>query len=447
MISLGSPRHFCYPMEVELPAFILVALRLFLGDAVPPVPVEERLEDRKILEYRIPRVWVRRGNGWNHLAAAGAKLEAAGPEETNALTGALNSLDFDALPLRKRAEGAEESLRVIREALAMPFWQGPWDRSFDLRKPDTKPGEYAEARRVFAPVFSRCLLRVSEPAACDPVLDDLELVMRISDTARVNAVSLADGFFALSLRPSTARIMVLLVARGGLSQKQLARMAGILGPRRLEMKDFQECFRHESTVSLESVLDVRLQTELFKDLSGRSPVFGWLQPHLFDVQASRDYWNQQMAGIVVGLGDPYKADGLPAFRQVRGYLVPPDNPLELIRFNGIGVRACAGALRSLEKAHRSICMLLAGEEAVAAGVAITRARGESGGDLPETLAALVPRYLPGLPMDPILGEPLRYDREKRIIFSVGADQDPSTLEIPSVPSLMSLGGEVVLLLP
>ncbi|MEO0795672.1 MAG: hypothetical protein AAFX93_10935 [Verrucomicrobiota bacterium] len=53
-------------------------------------------------------------------------------------------------------------------------------------------------------------------------------------------------------------------------------------------------------------------------------------------------------------------------------------------------------------------------------------------ELPETLDALVPDYIPTVPLDPFDGEPMRYDRDKRIIYSVGEDfVDNGGSEFPS----------------
>jgi hypothetical protein len=41
--------------------------------------------------------------------------------------------------------------------------------------------------------------------------------------------------------------------------------------------------------------------------------------------------------------------------------------------------------------------------------------------LPESLSELVPKYLPKVPIDPFDGKPLRYSKEKGIIYCVGKD--------------------------
>lgn len=50
-----------------------------------------------------------------------------------------------------------------------------------------------------------------------------------------------------------------------------------------------------------------------------------------------------------------------------------------------------------------------------------RAYKKDRGKLPTTLDELVPTYLPKIPPDPFDGRPLRYSREKRIIYCVGED--------------------------
>ncbi|MBA4149560.1 MAG: hypothetical protein H0X66_15720 [Verrucomicrobia bacterium] len=50
---------------------------------------------------------------------------------------------------------------------------------------------------------------------------------------------------------------------------------------------------------------------------------------------------------------------------------------------------------------------------------------ETHGTLPETLNALVPEYLPSLPIDDFDGKPLRYSVEKKVIYSIGKDLEDS----------------------
>jgi hypothetical protein len=59
-------------------------------------------------------------------------------------------------------------------------------------------------------------------------------------------------------------------------------------------------------------------------------------------------------------------------------------------------------------------------EGIACLIAL-KAYKEENGRLPDSLSELVPEYLPYLPLDPYDGKPLRYSREKKIIYCVGKD--------------------------
>jgi len=52
---------------------------------------------------------------------------------------------------------------------------------------------------------------------------------------------------------------------------------------------------------------------------------------------------------------------------------------------------------------------------------LLRAYQDERGRLPDTLDALVPAYLDAVPVDPFDGKPMRYDPQKRILYSVGED--------------------------
>lgn len=52
------------------------------------------------------------------------------------------------------------------------------------------------------------------------------------------------------------------------------------------------------------------------------------------------------------------------------------------------------------------------------------------GSFPESLAALVPEYLPRVPLDDFDGQPFRYSRERKLVYSVGSDlSDEGGLEL------------------
>jgi hypothetical protein len=70
------------------------------------------------------------------------------------------------------------------------------------------------------------------------------------------------------------------------------------------------------------------------------------------------------------------------------------------------------------------------------------------GSLPESLDELVPSYIDAIPADPYDDKPLRYSREKRIIYSVGRDeQDDGGSVLASVTDALRDYDEPTLRLP
>jgi len=62
-------------------------------------------------------------------------------------------------------------------------------------------------------------------------------------------------------------------------------------------------------------------------------------------------------------------------------------------------------------------------ENVRTAVAVERYRRAHGGEIPASLASLVPDYLPALPRDPMDNQPLRFKKLPRgyVVYSIGAD--------------------------
>lgn len=65
--------------------------------------------------------------------------------------------------------------------------------------------------------------------------------------------------------------------------------------------------------------------------------------------------------------------------------------------------------------------LLTDRHLAATALALRLYRADHAGRPPATLTALVPDYLPAVPIDPIDGQPLRYDATRAILWSVGDD--------------------------
>lgn len=81
-------------------------------------------------------------------------------------------------------------------------------------------------------------------------------------------------------------------------------------------------------------------------------------------------------------------------------------------------------LPALQKVPEKFASYEARRRAALTAVAIERFRLEHEGQLPDQLAALVPRFLANPPLDPFDGEPLRFKKldEGFAVYSVGKDR-------------------------
>jgi hypothetical protein len=116
---------------------------------------------------------------------------------------------------------------------------------------------------------------------------------------------------------------------------------------------------------------------------------------------------------------------------------PPLSLLELLRGNAVG-RRYAAHTPELESLDASRCAFDTRLEAVRASVALRAFEAERGG-LPPSLEALVPQWLDGVPRDWFGSGALRFDRARRLLWSLGSDgeddggtgasDDPTGIEI------------------
>lgn len=158
------------------------------------------------------------------------------------------------------------------------------------------------------------------------------------------------------------------------------------------------------------------------------------------------FFSQFAARIVSHCDEPLEVSGHPAFAWIRAY-PKPETTLEWLAFNSMGRLHTKNILGAYEKLLKRASVNLTGRKATMAAVALYRWQNDHDSELPATLEQLVPEYLSRLPQDLADGKLLRYDREKRLLYSIGADMIDNIPPVPEHPSLHSKDGEMVLLLP
>ncbi len=92
----------------------------------------------------------------------------------------------------------------------------------------------------------------------------------------------------------------------------------------------------------------------------------------------------------------------------------------LVRGNGIGRMLITMLMPAFDRAHEEKCRTNVSIAVTQVFLALKAYKLETG-HLPESLGQLVPDYLPAVPLDDFDGQPIRYSREKRIVYSVAED--------------------------
>jgi hypothetical protein len=102
------------------------------------------------------------------------------------------------------------------------------------------------------------------------------------------------------------------------------------------------------------------------------------------------------------------------------------SPIRMVRYAPIAI-----FLPSLSRAHFTAQRYLTERDGVVAGMAMEAYRRKTGG-YPDRLEALVPAYLPSVPIDPVTGQAIHYQLNdgRPLIYSVGADGDDDSGRMP-----------------
>ncbi len=103
--------------------------------------------------------------------------------------------------------------------------------------------------------------------------------------------------------------------------------------------------------------------------------------------------------------------------------------------NAFGRHYAANTFVDLSSVLRFRPLMNARLSALQAFVALQAERAARGGTPPESLAELVPAYFPAVPVDAADGAPIRYSRERAVVWSVGATGHEPADEAAALPAI------------
>jgi hypothetical protein len=268
---------------------------------------------------------------------------------------------------------------------------------------------------------------------------DVKLLLELADISIQAGVSLEDCLFGGSILGLAGRVIAQRALEEGLGAGEAKALAEAMEHSRATMADCQEGFRHEFArfpdAGMKQMVDKTLRS---------NPLIQVLKPHFLDTLLTRQIWDQHAAGIVQSCQQTF-AQSREAFAFLKDYPSTVDQS-GLLQYNALGKILVRG-LRSYEKVTGQMMLRFTERGVVATALALRRWQMDHGGELPATLQAMVPDYLPRLPVDLMDGKPLRYERQERLLYSIGTDLADTAPAAPEQKGLVSKDGKLLLRLP
>ncbi len=351
-------------------------------------------------------------NAFVHLEAAAAKLtscEGCGPKLAAALRG--GRADRDALAPMLETEAA--ALAALERVFAAP--------GFRIPIPATLDEELPEMLRWQRLAYLLCLRGLLEPPGSREGLEDvfraLDLGHRIEGAHGAGLVAVV---VAVSIRNRAVDSVASWLAESPVTREEALALARRLEAYRPAAEAWARVWGVEYEMMRRAVLP-ELERSRRGEIEGSDAApaaWAWL-PLGYYFHPKR---------TMQGFAERYRVEAANGARLCAHLLPHPGeepSPLEIMLSpNGAGrVILSVGAIDTSRYQHKRC----ASESRLAAvqAMAALRAWQVEHGTLPERLDALVPGYLAALPRDGFDGEPLRYDRERAWLWSVGSDGEDS----------------------
>ena len=418
------------------PAIFVTIYLIGFHQEVVRIPAEAQAEHAEILRYRTLRLNVGDANGWTLLEQAARQQPIHSKAAGKAFQAAQKGESFDRTDLQELAKQAGHARLLLQEALEKPYWQSPWESNATPGKKD--PREIAP-HVWFAQQLGAQMLLAPPGNAETTRVADVKLLLELADISIKAGLSLEDCLFGGSILGLANRFIAQRAVEEGLGASEAKALAETMDHSRATMADCHEGFRHEFAQfpdpGMKQIMDKTLHS---------NPVIWLLKPHFLDIQLTRQIWDQRAAGIIQSCQQTF-AQSRDAFAFLKDYPAAMDEP-SLLQYNAVGKILLRG-LRSYEQVTGRMMLRFTEREVVSAALALRRWQMDHGGELPATLQALVPDYLPHLPVDLMDGKPLRYERQDRLLYSIGTDLAETAPATPEQKGLVSKDGKLFMRLP
>jgi len=323
---------------------------------------------------------------------------------------------WDAEFVHELLERNAESLQNLQKGLACSQCQVPEIKS------SADPMPYLETSRSLARLTLLSAISLLKQGKGKEALDAGMDLVRFGHMIEGSGGMLIHYLVGIAVKAIGLDRLRRIVPDATLDADQMREYAEKLAEYKADEQRFMDVFRVEYTLGKRTTDDLAAGKLDFKDLGPANSTAQrrGLMRHFLQPNRTKRILAQAYRVSIENVPRTYAERDYCAFPQLpenTGYLAKAK--LILSR-NAVGKVLVAMLLPAMERAHLAKCR----ENVTVAATRLLfalKAYELEKGKLPDSLDELVPDYIKAIPLDDMDGKPMRYSREKKIVYSVGED--------------------------
>jgi hypothetical protein len=349
-------------------------------------------------------------NAFTYFNRAGQELlwttSAAGKRRLRDLETGKDWDDALAVDVLAQNEGV---LELIEQGLACPRCQLPEVRRYDDLLPYLAPWRTVA---WLGAIRAEHLFRQGQEGEA---LDQAMRIMRFGHTVEHGRGSIVSYLVGIAIKKIGRHEFVSIVSRCTLGPDDLLPYVRQLGRCRASEDGLADAFRVEYVVAANTIDDMASGKYSVDDSHNRS--FAGLGPVFLKPNRTKRRMAETIRLLIASTQETRATATLPEFEQ------EADTRWRIraiLSGNLVGRNFYRMIVPALESGHAAKCAENCSVAATQILVALKCYRLEHG-ELPESLDEVVPEYLEAVPLDDFDGRPMKYSREKRLVYAVGPD--------------------------
>ncbi len=303
----------------------------------------------------------------------------------------------------------EGVLELIEQGLACPRCQLPEVRRYD----DLLP--YLAPWRNVAQLGAIRAEQLFQAGQERQALDQAMRVMRFGHTVEHGRSCIVSYLVGIAIKKIGRHEFVSIVSRCTLGADDLLPYVQQLDRYRANEDGLADAFRVEYMIAANTIDDMASGKYSVDDPDDRS--FAGLGPVFLKPNRTKRRMAEAIRLLIASTQETHAAATLPEFEQDTG---TGWTIRAILSGNFVGRSLYRMIMPALKGVHARKCRENCSIAAAQVLVALKCCQLEHG-ELPETLDELAPEYLASVPLDDFDGTPMKYSKEKRVVYAVGTD--------------------------